>query len=271
MRRVGRLPTCVLCVLAVALPVRASTMQQAFFGSDPDQPVSREAADGFDAGVARTGSPPVDYDGTIEGQVTANDSGLAITAGVVRIFDQAGILQGSALILADGSYRYGGLAAGIYYARTHGTGYFDELWHGIPCPQGLCTVTAGTPIRVSGSTATANFRLLAGAALAGSVVIDASGLPVTSGSVRIYDAYGNWLGSAPISEHGGFWYGGLDSGTYYLRTCATGLADDWWQVLRSVDAQRGAGAATPVGVSMAGLRLLQFRLIDSDDLPLISR
>lgn len=259
----------VLCVITVMPLARASTIQQAFFSNAPGQPVSRDV-DGLDVGTAWSASPRIAEGGMIQGQVMANDSGLAIAAGVVRIYDQAGVLLGSALIHGDGSYRYVGLAPGIYYARSHGTGYFDELWHGIPCPQGLCTVTAGTPIRVSGSPATANFRLQPGAALAGSVVDHASGSPVTSGSVRVFDAYGNWLGSAPISEHGGFWYGGLDSGTYYLRTHSTGLVDDWWREMSDGQEQRG-GAATPVGVPAAGLRFVHFRLADGDDLVVYAR
>ena len=62
---------------------------------------------------------------------------------------------------ASGVYSAFGLAAGNHFVRTSNTfGFLDQLYNGFPCVPG-CTVTAGTPVAVTGGATTSaiNFGL----------------------------------------------------------------------------------------------------------------
>jgi hypothetical protein len=86
--------------------------------------------------------------GLIFGSVLSIESGLYIDTGEVRIYDASGLEIGTAT-LTDGTYSYGGLATGTYFARTDSTGFLDKLWGDIPCVQDNCSVVLGTPISVT--------------------------------------------------------------------------------------------------------------------------
>jgi hypothetical protein len=74
----------------------------------------------------------------------------------VRIHDSAGRSVTSGSTDAAGAWTASaGLPSGTYYARTESApGYVDELYDGIPCPLGVCTVTSGTPIDVAAGATT---------------------------------------------------------------------------------------------------------------------
>jgi hypothetical protein len=124
-----------------------------------------------------------------------------------------------------------GLVSGTYYARTSNTlGYGDELYNGIPCPGGACSVTTGTPIVVTaGAPATRiAFALAAGGRIGGAVTDAGTGLPVAGTRVRVYDSAGRSVASE-ITDASGAWATstGLPSGTYYARTeSAPGHVDE---------------------------------------------
>ncbi|HSP06632.1 MAG TPA: hypothetical protein VLR94_05605, partial [Acidobacteriota bacterium] len=62
----------------------------------------------------------------------------------------------------QGKYTIDGLADGTYYVMATGiAGYIDQLYNGVPCPDGTCSLSAGTPVSlVGGSTANGiNFPL----------------------------------------------------------------------------------------------------------------
>ncbi|MBV6413781.1 MAG: hypothetical protein OMOMHJEC_01600 [Xanthomonadales bacterium] len=166
--------------------------------------------------------------GSIAGTVSSATSGQPLNTGFVRVFGNTGTLLGSALIGSNGTYVYGGLAAGTYYARTTSTNYFDELWNDIPCAQGNCVVTSGTPIIVGSTQVTANFGLVPGGSIGGTVTSSSTGFPVTTGFVRVFGPTGTLLGSALISSQGQYSYGGLAPGSYFARTTSTGLIDELW-------------------------------------------
>ncbi len=117
-------------------------------------------SDGTEISRVWTEIPEILGGAVIEGRVTNADFGLPIPDGFARIFDDTGSSVGLAFMDNDGDYSFGGLAAGTYFVRTESTGFFDELWDDIPCPQGACVVTSGTPIVLMGTdVATADFVL----------------------------------------------------------------------------------------------------------------
>jgi len=98
---------------------------------------------------------------SISGTIADAATSQLISTGSVLIFDSAGTLLGSAPANAQGAYRYGGLLAGTYYARTDVPDYLDELWNNIVCPKGNCAIRSGTPIQLpnQSSDASADFQL----------------------------------------------------------------------------------------------------------------
>ena len=67
----------------------------------------------------------------------------------VVLHDAGGATVGSATTGTSGDYSIPGLTQGTYLVRTAGAaGRVNQLYAGIACPSGSCTVTAGTPVVV---------------------------------------------------------------------------------------------------------------------------
>jgi hypothetical protein len=94
--------------------------------------------------------------GGVSGNVTAAGTGQPVPGAKVRIYDSAGRSVTSGSTDDAGAWTASvALPSGTYYARTDGApGYLDELYDGIPCPLGVCTVTSGTPIDVAAGATT---------------------------------------------------------------------------------------------------------------------
>ncbi|MGB4858754.1 MAG: hypothetical protein WBP11_05445, partial [Dokdonella sp.] len=146
---------------------------------------------------------------------------------------------------------------------TASTNYFDELWNDIPCAQGACAVTSGTAIVVGTSTVTANFALATGGSIAGSVTSSSSGLPITTGFVRVHDSSGTQLGLASIGNNGNFLYGGLAAGSYYARTSSTGALDELWDNVPCAQNACTVTTGTAIQVQASGSTVANFQLGDS--------
>lgn len=198
--------------------------------------------------------------GAITGFVSSAGTGLPIGDGLVRVYSANGTSLGIALLGNAGDYRYSGLAAGTYYARTEDTGANDELWNNFPCPQGSCSATTGTPISVGAAAVTANFELTTGGAIAGTVTASVGGAPITDGLVRIYNATGTSLGIALLENDGSFVYSGLAAGTYYARTESTGYYDEIWNNIPCAQRTCTALSGSPIAVSGSGTTLANFAL-----------
>ena len=98
---------------------------------------------------------------SIAGTITVEGTGALVPGASAEVYDAAGTHVGSASAGGGGAYAFFGLPDGTYYVRTANTGgYLDELFDGIPCPGGSCSVTSGTPVvATAGATATASFAL----------------------------------------------------------------------------------------------------------------
>jgi hypothetical protein len=101
--------------------------------------------------------------GLIQGSVTTS-GGQPITTGSVEAFDLSGTPNSSAGIDAVGNYAitvtWAGTAPSTFTARTVSTGYLDEIFDNIPCPDATCAPTSGVQIRgESRRAAVVNFVL----------------------------------------------------------------------------------------------------------------
>ena len=193
--------------------------------------------------------------GAISGTVTDERSGDPVTSGEVRIINASGTTVGEGQIDSSGNYRVGGLETGTYYARTdlyYSSDWIEELYDDIPCPNGNCNPVTGTPIDVTlGDTVSGtDFALDRWGAITGTVTDAATGQPITSGEVEIYDQNDNYVDQAYLYSSGSFTVDRLAAGTYFARTrYVGGYSDELYEDLPcSSSCQPSTG--TPIEVSL---------------------
>jgi len=154
----------------------------------------------------------------ISGRVRDVDTGSPLTDGWIRAYDGDGYSMGSWFVDGIGSYAGTGLDAGPYFLRTnYFDGYLDELYDDLPCPNGVCDPTTGTPVVVgSGDTVGGvNFDLGPGGSIAGTVTESATGDPVADLRVEVYDATGDYVTDLYTDSAGDYEAVGL-SGSYFV-------------------------------------------------------
>jgi hypothetical protein len=159
--------------------------------------------------------------GRIAGTVTDSATGSPLTDVDIDVYDSGGSYVAYGYTDATGAYSTTGLPAGVYYAVTwNWAGYVDELHANVPCPNGSCTPTTGTPITLTaGATTTVDFGLAPGGRVTGTVTSAATGLPLSSVQVRIYNSGGSQVTNAYTDASGVYTSRtGLPTGTYYART-----------------------------------------------------
>ncbi|MCQ4165266.1 MSCRAMM family protein [Tahibacter harae] len=204
--------------------------------------------------------------GSINGVVTAQATGQPVADGQVYLYNSAGNFLDLVSIGANGAYALTGLAPGNYFVRTDDTGLLDELWNDLPCAQGVCTITGGTPILVGSGAQVANFALAPAAQISGTVTATATGLPVTDGYVEVYRSGGQYLGLAAIGNNGSYRYPGLGAGSYFLRTSHTGLLDELWNDLPCAQGACNVTGGTPVVLGATSSATANFGLAADSNL-----
>ncbi len=167
--------------------------------------------------------------GTINGRVEA--AGGAPLPGVLAyIYNASGAYVAIATTDASGSYTKPALPSGTYYVRTKNTsGYIDELFNNIPCVNGACTWTSGSPVSVPRGSAIngIDFTLDVGGTISGTVTAAGSGLALAGVSVRAYSPGNTLLATAITSASGTYTLTGLATGTHYVATGNTlGYVDE---------------------------------------------
>ncbi len=193
--------------------------------------------------------------GRISGTATDASSGLPLGSISVGIYSSSGTNLTSGFTNASGVYTSsGGLPTGTYYARTSNSlGYLDELYDNISCPGGTCTASSGTPIDVTvGATTNGiNFALASGGRISGMVTDAATGLPLLSVQVRIYNSAGTQVASSNTSCSGAYITGsGLPSGTYYARTSnSLGYIDELYNNISCPGGSCSPTSGTPITVT----------------------
>ncbi|MCP4660676.1 MAG: hypothetical protein GY856_35190 [bacterium] len=191
------------------------------FGCDPTTgtPIAvtvNEAAPGIDFALVRLG--------VISGTVTVAATGEPLSYVFVEIWDDEGIRVRHGYTDFSGDYAVPGLAAGTYFATTRNSfGFLDELYDGLPCPHGApygCDPTTGTPIAViiDATTPGIDFALDRLGVISGTVTAAATGEPLSSFRVDIWDAAGSRVGLDHTDTAGYYTVEGLYSGIYFATT-----------------------------------------------------
>ena len=202
-------------------------------------------------------TPGIDFalaaTGVIAGTV-ASSGGAPLSGVSVYVYTSTGSTVSSATTNSSGVYATSfALSTGTYYARTSNSlGYVDQLYNGIACPGGSCTVTTGTAISVTTGATTSGiaFSLVAGATITGTVRAAGTGTTLAGVSITAYNAAGSSVGSASANVSGVYTLTGLPAGTYYLRTGS--VAGYFRQIYNGIDCGTSCPSATTgTGVPVA--------------------
>ena len=158
--------------------------------------------------------------GAIAGTVTDAGTGSPLAGIPVGIYTPAGGWAGWAPTDVHGAYTKTGLAPGTYYVRTSGSlPYVDQLYAGVPCPDGGCTLAAGTAVIVTAGATAANidFGLERGGTIAGMVTDTATGAPLAGVAMRVFTSSGGSASRDVVTNAlGAYAASGLPTGTYYV-------------------------------------------------------
>ncbi|MDT8410721.1 MAG: carboxypeptidase-like regulatory domain-containing protein, partial [Wenzhouxiangellaceae bacterium] len=165
--------------------------------------------------------------GTITGQVTSLETGLAIE-GWVHILSTQGEFLRTEPIAPDGTYAIAGLDPGDYLVFFQSGGssaaYLDQLHNGVTCPDFGCDVPAlGTPVSVTaGQEITVSAQLQRGALLTGTVA-GAGGEVITDAHLNLWDTLGNFVAGRSVDASGQYVFPAILPGTYRLAVTPHGV------------------------------------------------
>jgi 5-hydroxyisourate hydrolase-like protein (transthyretin family) len=189
--------------------------------------------------------------GSIRGHVTDASTHSALGGTQVIVFDSSGGWIASTQAAADGSYSVG-LAPGSYILEfspldgRHLSEYYDD--QPTQTAANLVTVTAGQ------STTNVDAALAAAGQISGTVTDGATGLPVPSVYVNVYDSSSTWVTQTRTDSRGRYTIGDLPTGSYrvgfapddrqpYARQWASGR-----RTLDSADAIAVTAGSTTSGI-----------------------
>ncbi|MGD9099759.1 MAG: carboxypeptidase regulatory-like domain-containing protein, partial [Anaerolineae bacterium] len=179
-----------------------------------DKPDS-DGADTFTvtAGMTTTINAQLAPGGVISGVVTAEDSGLPLSNVDVDVYEaSSGNRLGDVTTDELGGYRFGSLATGDYKLRFRDINevYVTEYYDNKPDRD------SADPIAVTaGFTTTVNAQLTPGGVVAGTVVAEGSGAPLSDIDVNVYDvSNGDYVSDDTTDDSGAYRVGGLDAGNY---------------------------------------------------------
>lgn len=156
-----------------------------------------------------------------QGVVTNEATGQPVDAASVRVWSATGSFMTSSDADADGGYLVG-LPPGTYLMSTsNSVGLLDELDADLPCPGGAplgCSPTAGTPISLAVASVprAIDFRLAAGASVAGRVRDASTGAMLDDLYVEVYNQAGVQVAHSFTDAAGRFLISGLSTGVVYV-------------------------------------------------------
>lgn len=135
--------------------------------------------------------------------------------------------------LADGTYHIRGLDPGEYVVRARDHDALDELFDNIPCENGDCDFTMGTPIATDLNTDTPgiDFALheITGS-LSGTIIDESTGEPINEAWVSLYSSAGGQPSGRYTDEFGTYRFHVVLPGDYYVFAEApfTGYLEELW-------------------------------------------
>ncbi len=194
----------------------------------------------------------IDFDleepGSFSGTVTEATTGDPIEFVSIEARDIQGNFLAIGNTAADGTYTVSGLPPGNFLALAF-SGYVDELYDDIPCPNGICNLSDGTPISIATNTDTPNidFDLRQDSFFSGQVTFAGTGIPLGGVVVNVFDDDGHLVASQITGFNGNYFVFGLPAGAYYATTTNTyGFDDELYQGLPCAGGSCDPTTGTPI-------------------------
>jgi hypothetical protein len=182
----------------------------------------------------------------ISGTVTDSSTAAPIADVDVDVFDAGGFFVDSTATGADGGYVTANLPSGDHFVRTRSTDHQDELYDDLPCIGG-CVAFQGTPIPVgTGTTAGIDFALDLGGSISGTVTDGEH--PLQNVAVQVLTSAGFLLEAGFSGADGSYRVGGLEPGTYFVRTASVSHVNELYDDLPCIF-QCDHTVGTPVSVT----------------------
>jgi 5-hydroxyisourate hydrolase-like protein (transthyretin family) len=185
--------------------------------------------------------------GRVGGTITTT-AGAPIASVSVSLYNAAGAFAGSASTNTAGVYLVSALPPGAYFAKTSNSqGFINEVFDNITCVS--CGNTGGTAITVTaGTQSTANFQLVSGGKIGGTVTVAGSGDPLPGATVSIYTSANVQVASSTTNDAGVFLTSvGLPAGTYFAHISASGYVPKVYNNISCPSCARNSG--TPITVT----------------------
>jgi hypothetical protein len=163
--------------------------------------------------------------GAMRGVVLDQTSGEPLEYVHVAVYNGSGSHLGFVYSSTSGEWEWGGAWPGVLFAVTDNASpsHFDQLFDGIPCPGGPgagCSPTSGTPIPLGYNSVTSgvDFHLPRSGGIAGRVVGEPSGAPISGLSVAAWDSTRTLVAQSWTDSSGSYELRGLATGTYFVAT-----------------------------------------------------
>ncbi|MBK8283879.1 MAG: carboxypeptidase regulatory-like domain-containing protein [Ahniella sp.] len=161
--------------------------------------------------------------GEISGTVRNSATNLPIPGAAVQVYNSSAIPVNQIATNASGNYALGNLADGSYYVRTQNSlGFVNEVFVDRNCG-GYCDMLAGDAVAISGGAPVGlvDFSLDAGGSISGRLTSAVSGAGIALAEVQALDVNGLIASRTSTNATGQFTLGGLQPGTYKVRTSNT--------------------------------------------------
>jgi protocatechuate 3,4-dioxygenase beta subunit len=168
--------------------------------------------------------------GSISGTVRNAATNLPIGGTSVQVYTDTGVPVGQIGTNASGNYEINNLAdttvgfspTGYRLRTQNGLGFINEVFNNRACG-GFCDLPNGDGVSISGGAAVGlvDFFLDTGGAISGRVTNAAGGAGIALAEVVAIDVNGLIAGRASTSATGNYTIGGLQPGTYKVRTSNT--------------------------------------------------
>jgi autotransporter-associated beta strand protein len=226
-------------------------------------PVAVTASSGTTANFALSSG------GAISGIVTNAATGAVVPNASIVIYSSTGVPVNSVSTNAQGVYTSNtGLPAGTYFVKAQppsSSGLLWQLFNNLPCPDGNCTVTNGTPVLVTvPSTTSVNLALAVGAAVTGTVTSGVTGAPVANASIYVHWSTGGFAAFASTNAQGVYTTTtGLPTGSYFVRAIPpfdSGLVGQLHSNVTCHDGDCQVTSGTPVPLTAPNATTIDFAL-----------
>ena len=176
----------------------------------------------------------LDLLGGLSGQVTAADTAAPVPFAPVRIWNDAGVFQGTVFADHDGRYIAGGLLPGDYYVSTNlFTAFRNEVFDDVACGARSCPILSGTavPVPVDSITPGVDFALDRRGSIAGTVTDTATAAPVPTAAVTVFDEDGVFLSAQAVLPDGTYEIPDLTPGSFFAIASSNVYLNELWDDL----------------------------------------